>query len=277
MNDLKVIILAAGRGSRLSPLTDDKPKCMVKLFGKSLLEWQIEKFREVGIKDISVVTGYKKELIVIEGIKIYYNKNFEKTNMIETLFCAKKEINERVIVSYGDIIFQNSVVEKLIESKEDFSVVVDKEWKKYWSIRFNNPLDDAESLILDSENYIQNIGQKTTNLDEIQGQYIGLMMFKGKSTEIIKNFYDKMKKLSKVNENPLNSDLAFELSYMTDFLQGLVNEKYRIKAILIKNGWLELDSMHDYEIYNKLYEEGNLSNFLNIKSDENKRDLKDEV
>ena len=77
-----------------------------------------------------------------------------------------------------------------------------------------------------------------------------------------------MKKLSKVNENPLNSDLAFELSYMTDFLQGLVNEKYRIKAILIKNGWLELDSMHDYEIYNKLYEEGNLSNFLNIKSDE---------
>ena len=274
---MKVIILAAGRGSRLTPLTDNKPKCLVKLFGKSLLEWQIETFRKFGINDISVVTGYKKELISFDGIKIYHNKNFEKTNMIETLFCAKKEINERVIVSYGDIIFQNSVVEKLIESKEDFSVVVDKEWKKYWSIRFNNPLDDAESLILDSENYIQNIGQKTTNLDEIQGQYIGLMMFKGKSTEIIKNFYDKMKKLSKVNENPLNSDLAFELSYMTDFLQGLVNEKYRIKAILIKNGWLELDSMHDYEIYNKLYEEGNLSNFLNIKSDENKRDLKDEV
>jgi L-glutamine-phosphate cytidylyltransferase len=274
---MKVIILAAGRGSRLTPLTDNKPKCLVKLFGKSLLEWQIEKFRKFGINDISVVTGYKKELISIDGIKIYHNKNFEKTNMIETLFCAKKEINERVIVSYGDIIFQNSVVKKLIESKEDFSVVVDKEWKKYWSIRFNNPLDDAESLILDSENYIQNIGQKTTNLDEIQGQYIGLMMFKGKSTEIIKNFYDKMKKLSKINENPLNSDLAFELSYMTDFLQGLVNEKYRIKAILIKNGWLELDSMHDYEIYNKLYEEGNLSNFLNIKSDENKRDLKDEV
>jgi choline kinase len=129
---MKVIILAAGRGSRLTPLTDDKPKCLVKLFGKSLLEWQIEKFRKFGINDISVVTGYKKELISMDGIKIYYNKNFEKTNMIETLFCAEKEFNDTIIVSYGDIIFETSVLQKLIESKEEFSIIVDKKWKKYW-------------------------------------------------------------------------------------------------------------------------------------------------
>ena len=271
---MKVIILAAGRGSRLTPLTDDKPKCLVKLFGKSLLEWQIEKFKKFGINDISVVTGYKKELISFDGIKIYHNENFEKTNMIETLFCAKKEINETVIVSYGDIIFEDNVLQKLIESKDDFSVIIDKEWKKYWDIRFDNPLDDAESLILDSENNIKNIGQKTTTLDEIQGQYIGLMMFKGNSTDIIKNFYEKMKKISKIDINPLNSNLPFELSYMTDFLQGLINEKYKLKAILIKNGWLELDSMQDYEIYNKLYQKGKISNFLNIENTENEMDLK---
>ena len=269
--EIKVIILAAGQGSRLAPLTNDKPKCMVKLFGKSLLEWQLEKFRNFGIKDISIVTGYKKEMISMDGIKIYHNNNFEKTNMVETLFCAKKEINETVIVSYGDIIFQDEVIEKLIKSKDDFSVVIDNEWKKYWDIRFENPLDDAESLILDSENNIKNIGQKTTTLDEIQGQYIGLMMFKGNSTDIIKNFYEKMKKISKIDINPLNSNLPFELSYMTDFLQGLINEKYKLKAILIKNGWLELDSVQDYEIYNKLYQEGKISNFLNI---ENKMDVK---
>ena len=271
---MKVIILAAGRGSRLTPLTDDKPKCLVKLFGKSLLEWQIEKFRKFGIKDISIVTGYKKKLISMDGIKIYHNNNFEKTNMVETLFCAKKEINETVIVSYGDIIFQDNVVQQLIESKDDFSVVIDKEWKRYWDIRFDNPLDDAESLILDSENNIKNIGQKTVTLEEIQGQYIGLMMFKGNSTKIIKKFYEKMKELSKMGKNPLNSNLPFELSYMTDFLQGLVNEKYKLKAILIKNGWLELDSMQDYEIYNKLYQEGKISSFLNITNTKNKMDVK---
>jgi len=272
--EIKVIILAAGQGSRLAPLTNDKPKCMVKLFGKSLLEWQIEKFRKFGIKDISIVTGYKKKLISMDGIKIYHNNNFEKTNMIETLFCAKKEINETVIVSYGDIIFQDNVVQQLIESKDDFSVVIDKEWKRYWDIRFDNPLDDAESLILDSENNIKNIGQKTVTLEEIQGQYIGLMMFKGNSTKIIKKFYEKMKELSKMGKNPLNSNLPFELSYMTDFLQGLVNEKYKLKAILIKNGWLELDSMQDYEIYNKLYQEGKISSFLNITNTKNKMDVK---
>ena len=262
--EIKVIILAAGQGSRLAPLTNDKPKCMVKLFGKSLLEWQIEKFRKFGINDISVVTGYKKELISFDGIKIYHNKNFEKTNMIETLFCAKKEINETVIVSYGDIIFQDNVVQQLIESKDDFSVVIDKEWKRYWDIRFDNPLDDAESLILDSENNIKNIGQKTVTLEEIQGQYIGLMMFKGNSTKIIKKFYEKMKELSKMGKNPLNSNLPFELSYMTDFLQGLIKDNQKISPVFVNNGWLELDSVKDYKIYNELFNSKKISEFINL-------------
>jgi len=264
---MKVIILAAGRGTRLSPLTDEKPKCMVKLFGKSLLEWQIGVFRELGIKDISVVTGYKKELISIDDIKFYHNSNFENTNMVETLFCAEKEINETVIISYGDIIFQKSVVKKLIKSDENFSVIVDRKWRKYWDIRFDNPLDDAESLILDSKNYIKNIGQKTTNLDKIQGQYIGLMKFKEPATKIIKEFYRKTQNLSRENKNPLNPNLPFRLSYMTDFLQGLINEKYKLKAVLIENGWLELDSIHDYNIYNELYQQEKISNFIKIEDD----------
>ena len=128
---MKIIILAAGKGQRLSPLTDEKPKCMVKLFGKSLLEWQIDVFRELNINDISVVTGYKKELISINNVKFYHNSDFENTNMVETLFCAEKEFDDTIIVSYGDIIFETSVLQKLIESKEEFSIIVDKKWKKY--------------------------------------------------------------------------------------------------------------------------------------------------
>ena len=261
---MKVIILAAGRGNRLSPLTDDKPKCMVELFGKNLLEWQLEVYKKMGITDISVVTGYKNELIRYNDIKLYYNHDFENTNMVETLFSAEKELSGDVIISYGDIIFQKNIIEKLIESKDDFSIIIDKKWRKYWDIRFENPLDDAESLILDSENYIKEIGQKTSNLQEIQGQYIGLMMFKEYATEIIKKFYKRNQTLSIENENPLNSNLPFKMSYMTDFLQGLINEKYKLKAVSIENGWLELDSIQDYTRYNKLYEQGKLSDFIKI-------------
>ena len=91
------------------------------------------------------------------------------------------------------------------------------------------------------------------------------MKFKEPATKIIRAFYRKTQNLSRENKNPLNPNLPFRLSYMTDFLQGLINEKYKLKAVLIENGWLELDSIHDYNIYNELYQQEKISNFINIK------------
>ena len=261
---MKVIILAAGKGTRLSPLTNDRPKCMVNLFGKSLLEWQLQVFRNLGINDIIVVTGYKKELIKFEDIKIIHNENFEDTNMIETLFCAEKEFDDNMIVSYGDIIFEADIVKKLIESNEEFSIIVDKNWKKYWGIRNENPLDDAESLKIDQNGNITTIGQKVSDISEIQAQYIGLMKFQGKATSILRNFYHKMKEKAKNGTNPLNSEIPFEKSYMTDLLFGLIKEGIKLEAIPIQNGWLELDTINDYEIYNKMKTNNVLSQIIDL-------------
>ena len=261
---MKSIILAAGEGKRLRPLTDNIPKCMVKLFGKSLLELQVDILQKNGITDISVVTGYQSELIKIPNVSYYKNEDFFKTNMVETLFCAREKLNGEVIVSYGDIIFQENVLQGLIDSKNDYSVVVDQNWKEYWKIRFDNPLDDAETLVLDDQNYILDIGQKTNNLEQIQSQYIGLMKFQNHASDFIKDFYDKMKNNAKLGRNPLNAKIPFEKSYMTDFLQGLINEKCRIKAIPINNGWLELDSINDYKIYQKKIQDGSIKKFINF-------------
>ena len=203
-NNLKAIILAAGEGKRLRPLTNDKPKCMVKLFGKSLLEYQIEIFKGEKIEDISIITGFRSDVINFKGVNYFQNENYESTNMVETLFCARKKLSGSVIVSYGDIIFGKKIIQKLIDSAENFSVVIDKNWKKYWQIRFENPLKDAESLILDESGYIKNIGQKVKSFDKIQGQYIGLMKFQNEGLEYLKNFYDKAKNQAKTGVNPLN-------------------------------------------------------------------------
>jgi choline kinase len=261
---MKAIILAAGSGTRLSPLTDDKPKCMVKLFGMSLLETQLEVFKKLGINDISVVTGYKKDLIVFDNIKFYHNPNFEKTNMVETLFCAEKEFNDTVIISYGDIIFETNVLQKLIESPEEFSIIVDKNWKKYWEIRNENPLEDAESLKIDKLGNITSIGQKVSDISEIQAQYIGLMKFQGDATNIIKKFYLEMKENAKRGDNPLNSNIPFEKSFMTDLLYGLIKKGIKLKSIPIQNGWLELDTKNDYEIYNVMKKNGLLSKIIDL-------------
>ena len=266
-NNMKAIILAAGEGKRLRPLTNDRPKAMVKLFGMSLLERQIYTFRECGIEDIIVVTGYKDETIDFTNIKKYKNFDYASTNMVETLFCAENEMDEQIIISYGDIIFEKKVLTSLINSDEDYSVVIDKNWRKYWESRFTDPLIDAESLILDSMNNIIEIGQTTKNIDDIQGQYIGLMKFQGSGLKFLRNFYQKTKeKAKKSGENPLNPNIDFEKSYMTDFIQGLINAGCKIKAISINNGWLELDNNDDYRIYNEMYKDGKLSEFIELEN-----------
>lgn len=261
---MKVIILAAGEGKRLRPLTNDTPKCLVKLFGKSLLQYQIDVFRSYNIDDIIVVTGYKNKVFNFKNIKYIQNKNYDTTNMLETLFCAENELKDNVIVSYGDIIFEKSVVESLINSPDDISIIIDSNWKSYWEERFANPLDDAESLSLNDDGFITNIGQKVTNSTQICGQFIGLMKFQGRAIEIIKNYYKESKKQSESGINPLNPKLSFKNSYMTDFLQGLIEYGCKLKAVKTNNKWLELDTMNDFELYHKMNMDNTLSKFFSI-------------
>ena len=262
---MKAIILAAGEGKRLKPLTNNKPKCMVKLFGHTLLDWQLEIFRNCNIKDIIVVTGFKKESINVKDITFYQNEDYDKTNMVETLFCAKQEMTDSIIISYGDIIFERKIIEKLLATKEECVVVVDKNWKKYWEMRFSNPLQDAESLRTDDNGYITSIGQKVNNIEEIQAQYIGLMKFQGKGLQDFMKFYENTKSTSLSGKNPLNPNLPFEKSFMTDLLQGFINHSGKIKAMQISNGWLELDTLADYNLYEKMYSQNALEQLISLK------------
>ena len=88
------------------------------------------------------------------------------------------------------------------------------------------------------------------------------MKFQNEGIDIIKDFYHKCKEHSDKNSNPLNSSLPFEKSYMTDFLQGLINSNFNLKAVIIENGWLELDSINDYEIYQKMHHDNSLNELI---------------
>ena len=94
---MNAIILAAGKGERLQPLTNDKPKCLIELFGKSLLEWQIEAFQRSGITDITIVSGYKSDLINFPKTTILKNEKYDSTNMVETMFSAKHKQKTEIL------------------------------------------------------------------------------------------------------------------------------------------------------------------------------------
>ena len=235
----KVILLVAGEGKRLRPYTSDKPKCMVEIDGVSLIDRQLSVLKSEGLSDIVMVGGYKADMLKREGIKLKLNPQYHRTNMVWTLFSAEEELEGDVIVSYGDIVYSREILQKLLRSKADISVTIDKDWEAYWRLRNENPLDDAETLKLREDGTISEIGQKPKALNEIEGQYMGLMKFSARGAEIIKKTFHSATKKGDLAGKEIKS------SYMTDLLQAVIDSDINVMSIPINGNWVEIDTVED--------------------------------
>ncbi len=236
---MKGIILAAGRGSRMKKLTDHKPKGLIELHGKTLIDRQIEAFNLAGIKDISVVTGYKSELIAGLSLKEFHNRFWQKTNMVFSLQRASSWLEEDpCVVTYSDIFFETSAVSLLIESDTDLALTYDKNWLKLWRKRFKDPLSDAESFAL-RDGFLIDIGRKPKNISEVEGQYMGLLKFTPISWKELNLAIAKL---------PIKEKMEID---MTSALRHIIfRDKLKIGAIPYTGTWGEVDSETDLRIYN---------------------------
>lgn len=253
---MKVIILAAGQGTRLRPLTNDRPKCMVEIKGKSIIDRQIDTMHSCGIKDedLTIIAGYRGDVLQKKfqdtKINILINEQYESTNMVYSLMCAKRrmETADDILISYGDIIYYDTVLNRILQAEADISVVVDDGWFSYWSQRCDNPLDDAETLMFDKMDYLTEIGQKTTDLNKIQSQYIGLMRFKGDGLNALLALAEEAENRSEQGIRLWSTARSYRNMYMTDLLQGLIEEGNQLKAVHIDRGWFEIDDCEDLKV-----------------------------
>ena len=247
MSDFKVIILAAGQGTRLRPFTDHVPKCMVEAAGRPLLLWHLDTIEACGIKQIGVVAGYKAEVITDERVEKIINEKYQTTNMISSLFCAEKYLNGNVIIAYGDIVYSTDVLKSMIDDPRDVVVACDEGWESYWSERFDDPLSDAETFIKGPNGKVLSLGKKTKNKADVQGQYIGLIKLSARGCEIIKSAYHLAEKDNKNIDNVWDSGRTLDMAYMTDLLNYLAaNNELNYKSI--DRGWVEVDDHTDLEI-----------------------------
>ena len=236
---MKAIILAAGRGSRMKHATDNIPKCLLKVKEKTLLEIQIEALKKAGIKEIGIVTGYLSEQLRDYCENTFYNDKWNETNMVFSLMSAQNWLRQSdCVVSYSDIYYDDSIVKKLIKDNCQIGVAYDPNWQKLWRERFENPLSDAETFQLSSNNNIIEIGNKTSQINEIQGQYMGLMKFTIKGWSNLEKIITALKKdeLKKIQ--------------ITQLLQKCISSGFEIKAIPNNSEWGEVDSQKDLNLYN---------------------------
>jgi len=250
---MKAIIIAAGMGSRLQHLTNDKPKCLLEYNGKSLLEIQTEALKACGIDEIVVIKGYKQEKINFPQFKYYINDNFMNNNILNSLFYAEPEMNDDLLISYSDIYYEKHVVERLLQSTEDISIVVDIDWKGYYEGRTEHPIEEAENVIFNAQNKVLEIGKIVTNKNDVHGEFIGMMKCTKKGCEILRKHFNRAKQL--FEGKPFQRAKTFEKAYLTDMLQDLVDMGVKVHCVIIEQGWMEIDTIQDYEKVSRFIQE----------------------
>jgi L-glutamine-phosphate cytidylyltransferase len=257
---MKVIILCAGMGTRLRPYTDSKPKCLVEFFGYSLLDWQLASLNSCGLQDITLLGGYKSALLEKFEQRIVLNERFSETNMLYSLLQARDVIlsGEDIIVSYGDIIYEPRIIESLLTNSNDLVVAADLGWRNLWSKRFSDPLDDAETFIMDDEGTLVEIGDRPKGYEQIEGQYRGL-------TKISADYAERLLDLCEMYKADY-SELDFESLSMTELLMYLITKGEVVDIAATNGGWLEFDNVTDLELYTKLQEQGELKSLFDANS-----------
>ena len=247
---MKVIILAAGMSSRLRPLTSNKPKCMLKLSNETLIERQIKIFHNHNINDITIVTGYRGEIIDIPDVNYVKNENYETTNMNESLFCALESSNSPVLVTYSDIVFEQKIIQQMLEITDGIRLAVNLNWKKYYQNRKNHPLSEAENVLVENERILQIRKNISKSLQNQQiGEFLGIMML---SSDHVKILLERYSYLKKNHIGTFHNSSSLSNAYITDMLQEIINCGINVNPVFTEGRWFEIDTPEDLKNAEKL-------------------------
>ena len=245
---IRAVILAAGRGSRLRHLGGDRPKCLVELEGKPLLERQIAALRRGGVDEIAVVRGYRAEMLNLPGLSYFSNQRWAETNMVTSLAAAASWLRSGpVIVSYGDIFYRSELVRGLAGASGWLVISYDRDWRRLWTRRFADPLADAETFRIDAHGQLLEIGGRTTRIEDIQGQYMGLFKFTPPAWSIVEALLATL-------DAPIRDKLD-----VTGLLRRLLaGNELSISTFGSDGQWGEVDNPQDVALYEDMVRRGEL-------------------
>lgn len=255
-HQVTAIIIAAGFEENLLPLIEDRPKAMLEIKGQTILERQISALNDCGVKDIVVVRGYQKEQINLPNIRYYDNDAFLDTGELTSLFLAEAEMSGQFLFLYSDIIFDPTIVEKLLKSQADISIVVDRAWNDHprsaKEIQANKPdlvvthqppQTGYRFLPTTEGTTLARIGRDLSAQDA-DGEFIGLAMFSEAGAQLFRQTYHTIRE--RPHTGRFHETASLQQAAFTDMLQELVNHDHHVACVDIYKGWLEIDTFEDY-------------------------------
>jgi phosphoenolpyruvate phosphomutase len=253
-SDVRAVIIAAGSGKSLLPLTEHRPKCMLDIKGRTLLDRQIETLRACGIQEIAVVRGYRKDTVQAAGVRFYDNDAYEETGELTSLFAAEPELHGRVLFLYSDILFERAVLEKLLRAEDDVVVAVDRAWvdQRDALLPSSKPFDlvvtsdpprpGRRSLGEDQRDALLQIGQRVSP-EAATGEFIGLALFSPAGTALVRETWAR----AHATPGAFHEADSVGRAAFTDLLQALVTAGHPVTCVSTWKGWLEVDTFEDYQ------------------------------
>lgn len=244
---MRVLILAAGRGSRMLSYTEDRPKGLVELAGRPILLRQLDALRRGGCDQVAMATGYRGQQLWPYAQQVFENARWAETNMVRSLCVAAPWLEQGdSLISYADIVVSAASVAALAACPADLAVSYDPAWLDLWAARFDDPLSDAETFLRGEDGALQEIGDRTTDLAQIQGQYMGLLKITPRGWARVAGYLDTLP--------PEHVDRLD----MTSLLSALLEQGMRIDTVAASGQWIEVDSGDDLALYERLLAEGRL-------------------
>jgi len=228
------VVLAATRGRGLEAITEDKPKVMLPIAGKPLLRWLVDGFKKESINDITVVGGYRADVIETAGIKLVVNERYAETGELASLSCAADALDADAVISYGDILFRSYVLRDLLETDADFAVVVD-----------SSPTDSNNRTVRDfadcsraddrglfgSKVLLKSVsGEPTTH-----GRWIGML-------KVSRNGLVKFKSVL----GALRARADFDTLDLPALLNALIADGAAIEVLYVHGHWRGVNDLEDF-------------------------------
>ena len=238
---MKAIILAAGSGTRLGHYTKEIPKALVDINGKSIIERQIELFKKNGITEIFVVRGYKKEKFCMEGITFIDNEDFANTNQLASLVLAQNRISGNALILYGDLLFEQSILDQILMSNSDISVTIDLKWKEQCYENRNNQFPAMAEIENDKVVHISE--NKSLIRKKLCGEFFGIIKLSSEGSKILTDIIEK----AKHNKGKFHDSDSFVMGKIPDIIEEIIELGFVVKPIFVNGKWFEVDTILDLE------------------------------
>jgi L-glutamine-phosphate cytidylyltransferase len=227
------IILAAGRGARLGRYTRELPKALLRVAGRSLLDWHLDCLAECAIEPVVVVGGYRCERLARRGVELVEAPTWNETGPLATLLAAKpRRFAEGFLVIYADCPHHVANVRAMLECRAGIAVAGDREWRHLWQARHAEPLLDAETYRAE-RGWLREIGARPDGLDDVEAQFAGLLLFTAAGWLQAERIV--------ASASPTPTD-------MTGLLAALLRAGVAVADVPIHGRWSEIDSADDLRL-----------------------------